>query len=62
MFPSKGTPRGCGIGVVMVLCAIKIYIGDRERAEERVGVAETKGEEGGVKACRRTESGMLGSP
>ena len=62
MFPSKGTPRGCGIGVVMVKSAIKTYIGDREGVEERVGVAETKGEEGGVVACTKTQSGMLGSP
>lgn len=47
MFPSNGTPGGCGIGVVIVIYAAKIGIGTWDFVEERTGVAKTGGGWGG---------------
>lgn len=41
MFPSKGTPGGCGICVVIVKSAVEsIYIGNRDSIEKEVRLAE----------------------
>ena len=61
MFPSKGTPGGCGMGVVMVVSAAKSQriIGIFWQ-KEKTGVAETIGEKGGVVACMKTNSDLFG--
>ena len=62
MFPSKGIPGGCGIGVVIVIY-YQSYIGKRNGIEMRMGVADKGGGfEGGVVACMKTTSDLPGSP
>ena len=50
MLPSKGTPGGCGIWVV-IMSAAKLVWEIEISVEKTMGLRRQKGEAGGVVAC-----------